>query len=370
MAKPKQNFYGGMIAASVNQACTRKYSVKLNFGLFQQNLLIPLKFMASQLAIELTLGDPAGCIYGEAGTAAEYTSITQPTYGLTSVSLTPTIVYQDAEYDKIVLAGIRDGGLPIKFDSWSVYTGSHGGGATINLNIPDRSRNLKAIFTVMNRAGKNFSIDNGACIFDSSATAGNTMLNYQYRIGGRYFPRRPVSLVEPGTTFSNGGSEAKSELRKCLHVEKLPNLDVNNWAVPGGYVNSVGQIATANIPGNTQFTPSAATFVPTILPELDGSSVILGWKNSCPILGNGETAGSAGSAAYGNAKSSCFVSSISVESGDGGYLMSGLNAEAKEGILFIGNWSSPQRTAWVLKTFCWYESCIVLHDNNEVELIK
>jgi hypothetical protein len=74
--------------------CTRRYQVNFALGLFTQDKLLPTKFMASQLAIELTLENPDACIFVQtvSGSGAN------PTYGVGNINLIPEILEFDASY--------------------------------------------------------------------------------------------------------------------------------------------------------------------------------------------------------------------------------------------------------------------------------
>lgn len=76
----------------------RRYQVSFALGLFNQEKLIPTKFMASQLAIEITLATEAEslfCIY-------DTTASGSPTYKLLNVNLIPEILEFDASYGKFL----------------------------------------------------------------------------------------------------------------------------------------------------------------------------------------------------------------------------------------------------------------------------
>jgi len=91
--------------------CTRRYQINLALGLFTQDKLIPTKFMASQLAIELTLETAPGCIFvTEVGSGIT----AYPTYGVSNVNLIPEIQEFDASYDGMFLRGLREGGVYVK----------------------------------------------------------------------------------------------------------------------------------------------------------------------------------------------------------------------------------------------------------------
>ncbi len=73
----------------------RRYQVQFALGLFNQPKLIPTKFMASQLAIEITLANPSECIYAPS-------SVNTPTYSISNVNLIPEILEFDASYGNYI----------------------------------------------------------------------------------------------------------------------------------------------------------------------------------------------------------------------------------------------------------------------------
>lgn len=70
----------------------RRYQVQFALGLFNQPKLIPTKFMASQLAIEITLANPSECMY------SPVTVTGSPSYSVSNVNLIPEILEFDASY--------------------------------------------------------------------------------------------------------------------------------------------------------------------------------------------------------------------------------------------------------------------------------
>ncbi len=165
--------------------CTRRYQVNLALGLLTQDKLLPVKFMASQLAIEITLEQPSNCLVVQTLTGTGNT----PTYGVGNVNLIPEILEFDSSYDAMFLKGLQDGGVPIKFSSWHTFIFSTGAAANVNLLVQERSRSVKALFAVQRRNPSSLFTDSHALLFDSGAFAsgGTTMQNYQWRIGGRFF---------------------------------------------------------------------------------------------------------------------------------------------------------------------------------------
>lgn len=82
--------------SSTNGYCTRRYQINFALGLFSQDKLIPTKFMASQLAIELTLEQADACIFALPSGA----SGTPPSYAVGNINLIPEILEFDASYGK------------------------------------------------------------------------------------------------------------------------------------------------------------------------------------------------------------------------------------------------------------------------------
>lgn len=90
---PASSAAAGQSLTGPAKTVTRRYQVQFALGLFTQGKLIPTKFMASQLAIELTLATEAQCMFVQtAGSGST------PTYGLTNVNLIPEILEFDSSY--------------------------------------------------------------------------------------------------------------------------------------------------------------------------------------------------------------------------------------------------------------------------------
>jgi len=78
---------------------TRRYQVNLALGLLTQDKLIPVKFMASQLAIEITLEQAISCLFLASSTSVSGAS---PTYAISNVNLIPEILEFDASYGNFI----------------------------------------------------------------------------------------------------------------------------------------------------------------------------------------------------------------------------------------------------------------------------
>lgn len=307
---------GAPVTAVPTVVVTRRYQVQLALGLMTQEKLIPTKYMASQLAIELTLETPANCIvadldaYTASPATAGYVNGWQSaiTYCVFNVNLIPEILEFDASYDTAFLQGLQNGGVPIKFSSWHTFLFSSASAANVNLLIQERSRSVKSIFTVQRLGQPDITIDNGATFFDTSLNLlnqeGSTLQNYQYRVGGRYFPAAPVQCsTNTGSGFSNGGAEAYTELAKALNIlgdfRLSTACNATRWGVSSGVL-----------------TAGAAN---TILQNADyGTSIKSFDVYGKPIITKTVAGGDLGSA--------CFAAAVSLETSNG-IEISGLNAE-------------------------------------------
>ena len=84
----------GLTGSAVN-VCTRRYQINLACGLLTQDKLLPVKFMASQLAIEIQLENAPSCIFEVSKSGATGSA---PTYFVSNVALIPEILEFDASY--------------------------------------------------------------------------------------------------------------------------------------------------------------------------------------------------------------------------------------------------------------------------------
>lgn len=350
----------------------KRYTIQFALGLFNQPKLIPAKFMASQLAIEITLANASECMIATSAASAATTvniagigtPISTCSYQVTNINLIPEILEFDASYDEMFLKGLMNGGVPIKFSTWNNYK-STSASTSVNIQIQERARSVKSIFALQRRDTGNFGTDGGATFFctGTTGTAGaNTLQEYQYRIGGRYFPASPVqNATDVGGSISNGGAESWIELSKALNTLGDARLatpcNVLKWAVP---------------PMSISWAADATVF--TTLPEFDYRYQVVRWRNGSPIvfpvegfLADGATPG--GNAFSGNQGSSCFAMAIDLETSNGGEI-SGLNAEEQSDITLIARWNVAQSASMVYDIFTYIDSMIVLRENNVLELIQ
>jgi len=337
---------------------TRRYQVNLALGLLTQDKLIPVKFMASQLAIELTLETAAACIISNTNGSVTGT----PTYAVTNFNMIPEILEFDASYDSMFLKGLQDGGVPIKFSSWHTFTFSVGGQANINLQVQERSRSVKALFAVQVAGTPDLTTDSHATLFDSSAyqAGGNSMDQYQWRIGGRYFPAQPVQLsFGPGGANSNGGAEALVELQKALNVvgdyRLSSSVNTLRWAIPvGRTITTLGVLDAEVLPQND--------YIYAVKRWTDGGHPV--YHKVMASLIDANAVGSCGEQG-----SCCFASAIDLETSNG-IEISGLNAEEQSDISLIANWKYAQASGRSMTVLSYFDAMIILRENNVLELIQ
>ena len=239
----------------------------------------------------------------------------------------------------------------------------------MNLLVQERSRSVKALFAVQQRNPQVLTTDSGATFF-CSGTSNNTMQNYQWRIGGRYFPAQPVQLSSSiGSTIPNGGAEAFVELQKALNTvgdyRLSSSVTTNRWAIPS--LLSAVAVGTGSLS--------------TDLPELDYCTSIAGWnvdKDTRNTAARGSpnqvkvtnaAAGNSGNAFAGTLGSSCYCSAVDLETSNG-IEISGLNAEEQSDIAFIANWSTAQEAGFKMTVFAYYDAMLILRENNVLELIQ
>ena len=332
---------GAGVGTVPSTAVTRRYQISFALGMFTQEKLIPTKFMASQLAIELTLETPAACmIHKYAGTVT-----TTPSYTVTNVNLIPEILEFDASYDAMFLMGLQQGGVPIKFSSWHTYQFSTGGSSRLNLQIQERSRSVKALFAVQRRAPATFTTDSGALHFvtksgvaaanGASAPASATLQDYQYRIGGRYFPASPVqSAIDSGSSIPNGAAEAMIELQKALNqlgdYRLSSGVSTKTWGIGLCYN---GEATGTAVRGCYDYPYSEHDFTTSLIGVQNGIALMSGvtsYNNSTATT----TAPAGGNAFAGNTGSANFAMAIDLETSNG-VEISGLNAEEQVILLLI-----------------------------------
>lgn len=325
---------GGSVVGVMNKP--RRYQVQLALGLFQQNKLLPLKWMASQLAIELELAPFAECCCTTTvGNAGDYYEIQNPTF-------LASLVEFDGTYDAAILEGLRNGGLPIKFASWDHFRYTPSAGDSETIMIPERNRSIKGGFMVQTPPARVSSDLNGTYYnpWDSHAFLQSSeafdlktgqalghMMSYQWRIGGKYYPSQAVECGD--LMSSNGAVEAYTEFAKAL-----------------------------NIVGDYRLSTAANTY--RWSPQVNGvaSSHCIDWNARDNAKANEHKRGP-----------TCFVVAGNFETSNGEEV-SGMNGEEQNDIALLLKYTGFQNKGCNYNVFIYYDVLLVLRDNNLVELIK
>jgi len=337
---------GGGIAPVAYMTCTRRYCIQLACGLFNQEKLIPTKWMASQFAIESTVAQLRECtIYNTVG----ITTTGEPSFSIENVNLVPEILDFEPSYDATFLMGLQNGGVPIKYSSWHRYQFACTGSVQ-NLQIAERAKSIKAIFAVMRRAVPLANTDNGALLTSTTTNSTATTLNsFQFRIGGRYFPAAPVqcSAVNGTGALTPQGAEAYMELAKALNIVGDYRLSTFVNPFTFGSVSAPDGGGIYPQEGDHQFS----------FTKYDMNGVLVASAN------------------YGATTitkpipSANFAMAASLETSNG-FEVSGLNGEEQSDISLIANYSGGQdKDNFQYEVYVLYDAMLILKENNTMELI-
>lgn len=344
-------------ATVANYYATRRYQIQFPFGIFQQGKLLPVKFMASQLAIELTLGsyDSAIMVHRYLALTGDTTPeplVAVPIFTLSNVSLNIESFEFDASYDAMFLEGLQKGGVPLQFSTWNNYSFQQSGTLIDNIVIQEKSRSVKAIFAMLRLQAINYNDDSGATFNEIN---GGFVYSYQYRIGAKYFPASPVICMnETSTTKQNGACEAYIELEKCLNILGDARLSTSNtsqrWARGLGGLTGNAAYATCGGSGDGVFEFDPQSFT----DDGDNSS-----HQVFPPMATASTF------------SSIFCMPTCLETTNGREI-SGLNAEEQSDISLMVKFSGTTVTTprFAYEIYTYNDSMVVLRENNVLELIK
>lgn len=325
---------------------SRRYTVQLPFGLFLQNKLIPLKFMASSLYFELEMASNSKefmCAVAWADNAN--TGVT-----LSNMAYSAEILDFDGSYDAAFLEGLRGDGVPLKFATWDTFLYGTGASATQQFLIPERNRSIKAGFCVQIGAPGYGTVDGGGEAIDSHAflqsstgissgtvaigSAGAMLNNFQWRVGSKYYPAQPV-LLNQNSSITNGAAEAYVEFAKAINTTgdyRLPTSVIpQRWCQTSGDTTGLVLNHRYDWAGREAYTATNL-------------------KN----IRNGP----------------CFFVVASDFEASDGTEVSGINGEEQNDIALTLNYSSAQDASASYLVFIYYDAMIILKEGNEVELIK
>lgn len=209
----------------------RRYVIQPMLGLLRCQKLIPLKWMAASLVLELELEDAAEAIICK-------TSASTLNFSLTDISYIAEIMEFDSVYDTAFYAGMQQMGIPMKFTSF------HHQQKTVNgsehYQIHERARSVKAGYAIIKNGANDVSnADSKACI---KGAGGLTVNTFQWRIGGKYQPAQPVDCagVAPEAyleamkvfntlgdyTFASASDASRFPVDSFVMAQEFENTDV------------------------------------------------------------------------------------------------------------------------------------------------
>ncbi len=367
--------------AEVNIGTTvRRYVMPINTGLFQQHNLLPLKFMANQLQVELEIADPADCAIMWTGNITATGGVTQngsiPTSAVIQVGL-PELITELLEFDSEFDAAVYDilgTGLPIYFQSWHMTTQTVSVSLINQLNIQETARSVRyCLAAMLDDANRTYTADyhvfypglatrrygpwltTNSINFYCESDVGCLLESYQWRLGGTYYPSQPVpcQLGQQGATLTTvDANYADPPVEAYMELVKVFG---NMFADDGTYFND----NFVNIFGYGRrgvWTPQSGGTPNTIIPSSASSNAVV--AKSFIIAGN-------------------FMS-------DRGDVISGINAEEQNDLQitlkFVG--TSPAYNAAgspggasivapkTLKIATCYDNLIILGENNNMVLVN
>lgn len=280
------------VTVTSSSAYKHTFTIQLASGLLTQQKLIPLKWLANQLTFELELEEPSmflvtgitslvptsngsglatiGPALDESHVPARYIAGTDVTggtfttsadtadksalaYFLDNIYYVAEILEFDSTYDAAFFQGMATGGVPLKFSSWHVHQHILNGNTPI-LTIQERARSVKSAFAIIRSRKDQTSttfLSDPYWTYPGTATSSTTYWGeagagideFQWRIGGRYFPSQPVKCA-------HGGAEALMELQKALNLlgdySLATPISVHNWFSPKGVFTIAGEFEATN----------------------------------------------------------------------------------------------------------------------------
>lgn len=348
----------------------RRYSIQLYAGLFMQRKLIPLKWMSSQLQIEIELAPANECI--ELLQPVSGVTVTSAEIRVSQVEFLAQILEFDTKFDEGVFEALQYG-LPIQFQSWHL-TYQQLYNTQNNLQIQERARSVRGALAVIlddnlrtsyQRDWHTFMASGGALqtsgltdIFTGAPTTPMTMPlattcveSFQFRIGGRYFPAQPVLVTGNGSLTNSydvavnnpsPAAEAWFELQKLFN-----NLDfkatmgefeepvlLSGTTLPG-YLNGVGAR------DYTMFSPNAGVYTPAF--EVNGTVGRCDFSNRFIMAGDFAT--------------------------DRGDVISGLNAEENTDLQLSIKFLNGPISGKYCRIAIWYDAVIIVTRDSGLSLI-
>jgi hypothetical protein len=216
--------FSGTPGTTTNTNVTRTFTIQLLTGLTSLKKLLPLKWMASQLVIELTIAPVT-----EAYVSNLYV---QPTMTLQNMNMVTELLEFDSSYDLAFFEGLNQPtGVPLKFTSWHYHQFAITG-ATQTYQIHERSRSVKSAFAVIRQLTPQLP-------FDADY--------FFHNINDSYAVSLVQSTLATLTTTFTGGSSPSIAARTVTG-------NVNTISFNRG--TDMGAVSAANITNNTNYYQS------------------------------------------------------------------------------------------------------------------
>lgn len=240
----------------------RRFNVNLASGLLTSRKLIPLKWMASQLRIEIELAPPHTCFAFQTPTGSPSPAWT---YQVEDVAFLAEVIEFDQTYDAAFYKGLQSGGVPIQFASWRSYPFSSTGNSSQYV-VAERARSIKAAFAVQVSTVLNGTSPTAAAWeADSHAFPRGGITEFQWRVGSRYFPAQAVKA-------DGFAAEAYIELQKALNI--LGNYEVGGQIIPYTFGSTTGSAVDGGAGKQDGITAAKVIGIndPYIVNGVDGSN--------------------------------------------------------------------------------------------------
>lgn len=199
-----------------NGSWTKRICMNLLCGTTTLKKLLPLKWMAAQFRIHMELNSGAKALLQAGGPVANSSA---PVFEIDDVHFIAELMDFDSTYDTAFFAALQTNGVPLRFPALH-YHSFNLSGAQAHLSVHERARSVKWAIAVIvdeivgvHKDCNAFSINPlyQASKFADDGTLASQTTNhveeFQWRIGGKYYPAQPVLCTD-------GGAEAYIELLK------------------------------------------------------------------------------------------------------------------------------------------------------------
>lgn len=327
----------------------RAYAIPINFGLFQQKNLIPLQYMAGQLTLEYEIADAVDCVVWAIGNGSSAAVPTSCRVDIANVELVTELLNFDAAFEEAVFRILKTGGLPLFFQSWHGNSYSITPNNRVQIQIQESARSVRyALAVIVDDAFRTLRKDAHAFLsgwtctqndqqtFTTTAginpnavtcTNGTLLRNYQWRLGGAYYPNQPVQVYggDGATVVSKGIDADYADPPVELYLELMKTFG-NMFANEGTWFGD------------------------------QGMNFSMGIRRGVSASEGCETSG--------------LIMAVNFTS-DRGDVITGLNAEEQNDLALIMNFNGTTNgTNKTVKTFVCFDNLVILGTSNNAVLIN